>query len=366
MHRPNIELILMPTMECTMNCDYCYVVEKHSGFMDLQLAKSLIKQVVSYNNPIIPTKIYWHGAEPLMAGINFFREISAWSRERFGIDAVQHHIQTNGILLNEQWFDLIIQEHFTVGVSFDGPKVIHDFHRKTINGKGTFEIVFNNIMAARKNKLYLDALCVISRESIGREDEIFNFFYENRIDFSFEPLVIETESMNQELAITPAEYATVAIKLFDLWFFQEDYRLRMVAPPYHYLKAILEGGNSYCNFSKNCAEHYLAISPNGTAHSCIMFANYPEYSFGNIAQIGLDAVLDSPVRKKMLQPRTAQIAQCRDCRWLPICQGGCPHHALIQFGNRFQPDMFCESYSLIFEHVYNIVSSMLPDIQKVG
>jgi uncharacterized protein len=363
MQNPNIEVILMPTMACNMACDYCYVVEKYPGIMDLDLAKSVIGQVVAHNNPSVATKVYWHGAEPLLAGINFYREICAWTRERYGIDAVQHHIQTNGTLLNEEWFDLFIQEHITVGVSLDGPKEIHDTHRKTLGGRGTFETVFKNIMAAREKKLYFDALCVITRECLGHEDEIFDFFYEYKIDFGFEPLVPETEQMARELAITPAEYAQVAIKLFDRWFFQKERRLRMVIPPYHYLKAILGGGNSYCNFSRNCTRHYLAVSPNGTVHSCIMFAGRPEYAFGNIANSDLEAILKSPMRQQMLVVRSAQITECRNCRWLSLCHGGCPHHALVQHGTLLRPDMFCESYRLIFEHVYKVAIESLQPAQ---
>lgn len=359
MRAPNIEVILMPTMTCNMACDYCYVVGKYSGIMDLDLAKSVIEQILAHNDPAIPTQVYWHGAEPLLAGIDYYREICAWTREKYGIDAVQHHIQTNGTLLNEEWFDLFIREHVTVGVSLDGPKEIHDAHRKTLGGRGTFEMVFNNIMAARRKKLYFDALCVITRESLNREDEIFDFFFENKIDFGFEPLVPETELMVRDLAITPNEYAQAAIKLFDRWFFQQERILRMVAPPYHYLKAILEGGNSYCNFSQNCTRHYLTVSPNGTVHSCIMFAGRPAYAFGNISQSSLDTILRSPVRQRMLLDRAAQIRKCRGCRWLSVCNGGCSHHALVGHGTPFAPDMFCESYRMIFDHAHQVATRAL-------
>jgi len=342
-----------------MSCDYCYVIDKYPNKMDLNLAKFIIEKIVAHNNPDVPTQVYWHGAEPLIAGINFYREICGWTRERYGIDAVQHHIQTNGTLLDENWFELFIQEHITVGVSLDGPKEIHNAHRKTLGGQQTFDTVFNNIMAARKKKLFFDALCVITRESLGREDEIFDFFFENKIDFGFEPLVPETEKMALDLAITPIDYAQVAIRLFDRWFFQAERRLRMVVPPYHYLKAILKGGNSYCNFSKNCANHYLTVSPDGTVHSCIMFAERPDYAYGNIRNSELDAILESPIRQRMLKERATQIEKCKNCRWLSMCQGGCPHHALVQHGTLLQPDMFCESYRLIFEHVYDVTKNAL-------
>ncbi len=359
MNRPNLDIILMPTMACNLACDYCYVLDKRPSVMEPALAKKAIEQVLAYNDPCVPTNIYWHGAEPLMAGIDFYRDICRWIRERYGRDSVQHRIQTNGILLNEEWFDFFIEERITTGVSLDGPPELHDAYRKTPSGRGTFETVFNNIMTARKKKLYFDVLCVITRRTLGHEDELFNFFYEHKIDFGFEPIIPENEHMEREMSITPKDYAQVAIKLFDHWFFQSEQRLKTVVPPYHFLKAILEGGNTYCNFSDCCARNYLAVSPNGQIHSCILFARHENLSFGNIAHTSLQEILNSPVRQRFLVSRTDLIPRCQQCRWRSLCQSGCPQHAFIKHGSILQPDAFCESYQWIFDHVCDTVTHVL-------
>ena len=62
MHKPNLELILMPSMACNLACRYCYVLDKHSDVMDIELAKSAIRQVVAANDAAVPSRVYWHGA----------------------------------------------------------------------------------------------------------------------------------------------------------------------------------------------------------------------------------------------------------------------------------------------------------------
>ena len=218
-------------------------------------------------------------------------------------------------------------------------------------------------MAARKKKLFFDVLCVITRKTLGHEDELFDFFSEHKIDFGFEPLVPENEWMERELSITPEEYASVVIKLFDRWFCQSERRLRMVVPPYHFTAALLKGENTYCNFSESCGRHYLAVSPNGDVHSCIMFARHPEFSFGNFTKNNLQEILNSPTRKRFLVSRVANIAACQNCRWVSLCQAGCPHHALIRYGTIFQRDAFCKSYQQIFKHIYNVVTHVLEPTQ---
>jgi len=357
---PNLEVILMPTMACNMRCDYCYIQEKEPERMTPQLAKKVIEQVVIHNDSSLPTKVYWHGAEPLLMGFDFFQDMLKWSRERYGLDSIQHHIQTNGTLLNDEWFDLFIQEHVTVGVSLDGPPQLHDAHRKMRSGRGSFDLVFGNIMAARKKKLFFDVLCVVTRKNLGLEDELFDFFYEHKIDFGFDPVFPENDWIAQQLALTPQEYAQVAIKLFDRWFFQTERRLNMVVPPYHFLMAILKGGNTYCAFSRCCSQHYVAVSPNGSVHSCVLFAQHPQMSFGNIIEDNLKDILSSEARKPFLESRTTQIAKCLSCEWSAICQSGCPYHAFHQKGTLKSEDTFCESYRLIFQHVHNRVTEALP------
>lgn len=364
MKRPNISLILMPTMECNMACSYCYVLEKVTGTMDIRLAKRAIEQIMDYNDASVPTNVYWHGAEPLLAGINFYREICQWTRERYGIDAIHHHLQTNGLLLNDDWYDFFIQEHITAGVSLDGPPEIHDMYRKNRAGKGTFHTIFDNIMSAREKKLFFDVLCVITRKTLGHEQEMFDFFYENKINFGFEPIVPEDEYMERELSIPPLEYAGFVIKMFDLWFYQTERRLPMVTPPYHFLMGILQGSNTTCHFSGTCASRYLAVSPNGDVHSCVLFARHPQLSFGNIARQDLKEILCSPVRQVFQIDRAAKIPQCCNCQWVSICRGGCPHHAFIASGSLLQLDLFCESYQQIFKHVYGRVAEMLQSQQS--
>ena len=45
--------------------------------------------------------------------------------------AVTHSFQTNGTLVNEAWCAFFAEERVSVGVSIDGPKHLHDRHRRT-------------------------------------------------------------------------------------------------------------------------------------------------------------------------------------------------------------------------------------------
>lgn len=361
MQEPNIELILMPTMICNMACDYCYVTDKKAGLMDLSLARQAIQQVVDRNDPSKATNIFWHGAEPLLAGFDYYKEIFSWTRQRYGQDKVCHHIQTNGTLLNDDWFDLFIQEHITTGVSLDGTREIHDKHRNLINGQGSFDTVFNNIRKAREKKLYFDALIVINRDTLGHEDELFDFFYENRIEFGFEPIVLDPACKNQNSAITPQEYANCAIHLFNRWFSQPEPRLKNVLPLYDFTMAVMRGGNTRCTFSPSCGRHYLTIAPDGKVYPCVRFGGNSEFILGDLLSESLEQILTSKTRMEFLKTRTDTIPVCRNCEWKTICNSGCPHNAYSAFGTIGERDSFCASYKMIFDYVSDRVNNGLEN-----
>lgn len=368
MLKPNLELILMPSMSCNMACRYCYVLDKHTDRMDIELAKSAIRQAVACNDPAVPTRVYWHGAEPLMMGLGFYRTICEWTRSEYGLDAIHHSIQTNGLLLNDEWYDFFIENHITTGVSLDGPPALHDSWRVTQNGHGTFDLIFEKIIAARQKKLFFDVLCVVTRPTLEHADDLWDFFWEHKIDFGFEPVVAENAWMERELGISAVAYGEFAIHLFDRWFFQEERRLRTVAPLNHILMAILGSSNSVCTFSENCGRHYMAVDPAGDVHSCILFAHYPGASYGNLHADSLTNILNSPLRQRALARRANSFEPCASCRWLRLCQGGCPYHAIKQYGRADGPDLFCKSYQMLFEHAsrrarehLDLQSNMLDD-----
>jgi uncharacterized protein len=356
MDRPNIDLILMVTLNCNLACDYCYVIDKKVGVMDLSIAKKAIMEIVRQNDPSKATNIYWHGAEPLLAGIDYYREIFAWTRQQFGIDKISHRIQTNGTLLNDDWFNLFIQEHVTTGISLDGPKTIHDTFRKKLDGRGSFDTVFNNILKAREKKLFFDALVVISRATLGHEDELFNFFYENKIEFGFEPIVLANGNNDQELSITPEEYAKIAIRLFDRWFFQPEPRLKMILPLYDFTMSVMYNTNTRCTFSPSCGQHYITIDPEGAVYPCV---REPEFQLGDFMKDPIEQILQSNTRLEFLKSRTERISGCNKCNWKNLCNSGCPHNAYSAFGSTLERDSFCTSYKLIFEHVSKCINDGL-------
>lgn len=339
-----------------MACTYCYVLEKTTERMSLSLAERIIDELLNHNTPAEPTRLIWHGGEPLLAGLPFYRHICKYIREKYPDHMVEHFIQTNGTLLNDEWIDFFLEYGFSVGVSLDGWKELHDACRKTRGGEGTFETVFRNIMHARERGLIVGVLSVITRKSLANIEDLFWFFYRNKLDFGFHPVTSLTPETDEKLAITWEEFADISIKMFELGFFQPEPRVTSATPTLHYAMAIMMGYPSgFCVLERSCAREYISVEPSGRVHVCDRFAGNDELSYGNLAESSLEEILSSPVRKMFLQRWEVIGEECKDCEWQSICYGGCPHEAYARNGSILSRDPNCEAYKRIFSHIADTI-----------
>lgn len=363
MVKQNIHAIVMAGESCNLACTYCYVLQKPPDRMSSALAEKVVDELLHHNDPAYPTRFIWHGGEPTMAGINFYKHICEYIHSNYQEYNIEHYIQTNGTLLTEKWIDFFLKENFRVGVSLDGWKEIHDGCRTTRSGRGSFDIIFRNIKRAREKGLFVGVLSVITRHTLGHEKELFQFFYENKLDFGFHPITPLTPQMKENLSITPQEFAEVTINLLDLGLYQPEPRVTDVTPTMHYVMALMMGCPSgFCVLSEACANEYISIEPTGLVCACDRFAGNPMLSFGNIAEDSLETILQSPVRRKFLDRWELIKSKCSGCEWSSVCYGGCPHEAYARTGSILEPDANCEAYKLIFQHVSNVISRELVKV----
>jgi uncharacterized protein len=357
----------MPTDACNLACSYCYVLKKPETRMSTALVNRVVDQILQYNDPRQVTRFIWHGGEPLLAGIAFYHSVCSYIHTAYPEHQVEHLLQTNGMLLKGAWVDFLLAEGFKIGVSLDGWQALHDTHRRTREGLGSFEIVFRNVQEARAKGLITGFICVLTRQSLSHVREIYEFFRDHAFDFSFHGVTSLTPKMVDCLSITPTQFAQASIELVDLGFYQPEPRVTDVNPSMHYIRSILLGRSSgYCVMAQTCAQEYLSVEPNGSVSVCDRFAGTPELSYGNIAELDLTELLQSPVRQKFLE-RWEMLSQgpCRDCEWSAICHGGCPHEAWVRNGAIDAPDGNCEAYQQIFHHVRDLVAREL-NREQVG
>jgi uncharacterized protein len=171
-------LVLQPTSFCNINCSYCYLTHRQikNAMSDEVLAWALRR---AFSSGLIADEldILWHAGEPLIVGAEFYRKASRKIADlNINSARVSQCIQTNGTLIDAEWCEVFKSFDFKVGVSLDGPERINDAHRQTRTGKGTFRATMRGINALRAAGVEFSILAVLTRESLRRIDDVFDFF----------------------------------------------------------------------------------------------------------------------------------------------------------------------------------------------
>jgi uncharacterized protein len=218
-------IVIQPTSFCNLDCDYCYLPDRHvKNQLSLELIEPIFKTIFTSQFFRQDATVCWHAGEPLAVPIAFyeavFERIAAADRQYNSTSfKTRQSIQTNGILINQAWCELFQKYQVHVGVSIDGPAFLHDAHRKTRTGLATHAATMRGVAHLQRNGLECSAIAVLTQDSLDYPDEIFHFFRDNGItQLGFNMEETEGENHASSLARTGIEerYRTFIQRFWDL------------------------------------------------------------------------------------------------------------------------------------------------------
>ena len=145
----NISLLIKPaSYRCNIDCAHCFykrvegVYPRGKTLMSARAAEALISKTLGLGRG--QNTFCWQGGEPTLMGIAFFREIiELQKRHESSGQMAGNSLQTNGILIDDEWARFLAESSFLVGLSLDGPRELHDRYRKLSSGEGSFDKVMN-------------------------------------------------------------------------------------------------------------------------------------------------------------------------------------------------------------------------------
>ncbi len=148
----SLKLILLPTEKCNFRCTYCYE-DFLLGRMPRPVidgVKNLIARRVDAGS-LSHLELDWFGGEPLAAQKVLF-EIAEYANEFYErgiLKTYKGSLTTNAYFLSLETLKSLValrQQNFQV--SLDGFGEDHDKTRKQADGSGSFDVVWNNLLAA--------------------------------------------------------------------------------------------------------------------------------------------------------------------------------------------------------------------------
>ncbi|MFI0981001.1 FxsB family cyclophane-forming radical SAM/SPASM peptide maturase [Streptomyces sp. NPDC021093] len=163
---------------CNLACDHCYVYEHAdqswrtkprtmSPSVVTRAATRIAEHAGAHRPPVV--RISLHGGEPLLLGTRRLREVATTLRDVVGGEfGLSLHVQTNGVLLDEEFCSLFDEFGIQVGVSLDGDRTSNDRHRRYASGLSSHRKVLRSLELLRRPEfrhLYGGILCTVDVEN---------------------------------------------------------------------------------------------------------------------------------------------------------------------------------------------------------
>ncbi len=321
---------------CNLRCKYCFYADishvrdvKSYGLMSPAVAEKVIGNVFASLRDGDSVNLAFQGGEPTMAGLDFFRRFVALvqeARQHHGASVqIQYALQTNGILLDEEWCIFLRENRFLVGLSLDGDAALHNQNRVDEKGKGSFSQVMNAKRLMDLHKVEYNILCVLTNHIARYPQKIWHFLKEQQIGYvQFIPCLSELEREDPSpYALTPERFASFYTELLRLWA-EELRKGRFISVKLFddILNLLLRRQVTACGFTGQC-QRQIVVEADGSVFPCDFYA-IDQWRLGNLAERTLEELLDNERAGAFLARPRAQREICRGCKWAKICGGGCP------------------------------------------
>lgn len=354
---------------CNLACDYCYYSEcggrpGPNRIVDDALLDKVVREYMQQSRGSIG--FVWQGGEPLLSGKPFFEKVVALQAQYAPPGtSISNAVQTNGTALSDDWARFFRTYNFLVGVSIDGPREIHDAHRMTAGGRGTFDLVMRRIGHLRQHNVDFNVLTVLHSGNIGRASELMAFYEREDIRYvQFIPGMdfrAHSPETPPRYLITAREYGRFLCEAFNIWH-------RNGAPNMsvrffdNVLSVYLGRDAETCAMGRTCSRT-LVLEQNGDAYPCDFYLG-PEYRLGNLASENLDEIPSRSVYQEFLKLKGNLPGDCRACRHLRLCYGGCPRNRIWSDNGTCTPDYFCDAYRQFFDYTSERYAALATSLRR--
>ena len=232
---------------CNLACAYCYYLEKSLLYetedaqrrflMSDETLETFIRQYIEAQTQ--PQVLFtWHGGEPLMRPLSFYRKVLQLQRRYAGGRLIDNCLQTNGTLLTDEWCSFFREHNWLIGISIDGPQELHDKYRRARGGQPSFHKVMRGIRLLQKHGVEWNVMGVVNSFNADCPLDVYHFYKSIGAHYiQFTPIVerLLSHPDGRHLAsvadtspaplasfsVSPRQYADFVCRLFDEWVRQD-------------------------------------------------------------------------------------------------------------------------------------------------
>lgn len=310
-------VILVPTLGCNFNCPYCFEKEHSCGKEDLKKYFSVLKKYAEkYFKQHNIVQISLFGGEPLLY-IKEAMDFLSWLESDAQKNNYHYFVSlvTNGSLLTKEILEFLLKHNlYSLQITLDSDKEIHDKTRIFKNGKPSFDILVQNINQLIPLTLNYEKFKFILRINLNNT--------------TVERVKDSLKSINEDIRphvhlLIRAVYNTKAYhkensnstnELYPYFSIGKELGFKIVRDKYNY-QTCEACGDTKCFY----------LMPDLTMWKCINHLDYKQCCIGKILDDGEPKLIPEHLVNWHEFCHSAFIdKECLQCKKLPDCLGGCP------------------------------------------
>lgn len=361
---PVREVVLKITSRCNLDCHYCYVY--HGPDQSWRSQPRMMSEAViaatagrigehARAHGLSRIRARFHGGEPLLAGAGRLERAIAALRAALPPGGLELDLQTNGVLLDAPFLEVLTRNDVQVSVSLDGSKAVNDRRRRTADGRGSHAKVARALRllgAERFHTLFAGLLCVIDVRSdpVAVYSELASFA-PPAMDFLLPLGNWSRPPARPARGPAGTEYADWLIALFDHWYsLRHAPRIRIFDEIIH----LLLGGRPGTEIMGGGPSGYLVVETDGTIEG----PDSLKSAYPGAARTGMsvrthsfDDALRHPVFAVPRRGLPSLNDICQSCPVLAVCGGGQYAHR-YRAGDGFDnPSVYCADLRRLITHI---------------
>ena len=359
---PPITLLIKPASSlCNLRCRYCFYhdVASHRktasyGVMKEALLETLVRKALQEAEG--QCMFGFQGGEPTLAGLAFYQKL-VQLQQQYNTRGVRiiNTIQTNGMVIDDAWAAFLGKHHFLVGLSLDGTQEIHDRFRVDEQGNGTYHRVVAAAKRLKKHQVEFNILCVVNNDVARHAKQVYQNLKKQGFRYlQFIPCLDpfgEEMQKQQEFSLSLERFSSFLKATFDLYY--QDFEKGdpvSIRTFDNYISMIAGYPPEACGMAGRCS-CYFVVEGDGSVYPCDFYV-LDRYRLGNIQRESFTQMMQSQTAQTFVEESRYIEEDCKTCRWLPICRGGCRRHREPFEQGHPRKNIYCDAYRTFFDYAY--------------
>lgn len=368
--RPFSLLVKPAGPDCNLRCGYCFYLDRAGIYPDTaahRMGNAVLERMVS-GYMATPQPCYtfgWQGGEPTLMGAAFFRRVTELQQQYGAAGAtVSNGLQTNGTLITDDLAGHLAAYRFLVGLSVDGPAVLHDRYRRDAGGRGSHAVVVRGMERLRAAGVEFNILTLVSQSNVSAPETVYRYLRDELgclYHQYIECVEFDSAGRLQPFAIGAAEWGAFLCRLFDEWL-RNDTRRVSVRLFDTLLSKLVDGIDNTCASGRDCRQ-YFVVEHNGDIYPCDFHVT-PDLRLGNVMTDAWPDLQRSPAYEAFGRRKSQWHPRCSVCSHRLFCNGDCPKNRALAGRGEAPLSHLCDGWRRFYDHARPRLEELAQDVRR--